>query len=413
MAHIKPLKYGYVIFILLVTLLAGCVATQAEAEDTSVLNASGFIEGEDISIASEIGGHIITISAERGDEVNAGDLLVQLDDVVFQSTRTEAEATLATALANLALVKAGTRPAEIAAARAALTFATVQRDGADKAVLDAQDIISQPLTLNAEINGARAQMNVFKQAIEMAKADLAAVQLKRDVYADRGGDVKRVWDLQVLASEAALTQAQAELDGVRAYLGTLIAIREEPLVLIEALHQAENAARLAVLHVAAAEAQVATLEAGPTKEAVAVAEAQVRLAEKALDLIDVQIAQLSLIAPMDGIVSNRTAKVGETAVPGEPLLTLTNIEDVNLVLYIPAHRIGEVQIGQKAEVSVDSFPVQTFTGTVVDIANQAEFTPRNVQTQEERVNLVFTVKVRISNSEHLLKPGMPADAVLK
>ncbi|MFN2285496.1 MAG: HlyD family secretion protein, partial [Anaerolineae bacterium] len=140
---------------------------------------------------------------------------------------------------------------------------------------------------------------------------------------------------------------------------------------------------------------------------------QVRQAETALQLIDVQIAQLTLTAPLSGLVSNRTAQVGETALAGEPLLTLADVDEVKLVLYIPENRIGEVRIGQEASVSVDSFPEREFTGYVVDIANQAEFTPRNVQTQEERVNLVFAVKIRIPNPEHLLKPGMPADAVLR
>ena len=413
MTRIKSLKYGSMIFTLLAMLLAGCTATATQAEVASALSASGFIEGEDVTIASEVNGRIIAISAERGDEVDAGAVLVRLDTTTLQSQRTEAEAALATARANLAHVQAGTRLSEITAARAAVAAATAQRDGAESAVLDAQDVISQPLALNAEIDGARAQVSLFEQAVEMAKSDLAATQLKHDVYVGQGSDVARAWDLQLQASQAAQTQAQAQLNGARAYLGALIAIREEPLVLIATLHQAESAARLAALQVTAAEAQVSMLEAGPTAEEVAVAAAQVRQAETALQLIDVQIAQLTLTAPMNGLVSNRTAQVGETALAGEPLLTLADIDEVKLVLYIPENRIGEVQIGQEAAVSVDSFPGQEFTGYVVDIANQAEFTPRNVQTQEERVNLVFAVKLRVPNPEHLLKPGMPADAILR
>jgi HlyD family secretion protein len=411
MIQVKQRKFGYVILMLLAVLLVGCSVSRAEV--VPALSASGFIEGEDVTIASEIGGRIVAILAERGDEIGAGDVLVRFDDTTFQSQRAEAEAALATACANLVLAQTGTRPSEIAAARAAVTAAIAQRDGAERAVLDAQDVISQPLALNAEIDGARAQVSLFEQYVEMAKADLAATQLKHDLYVGQGGDVARAWNLQLQASQAAQTQAQAQLDGARAYLGALLAIRKEPLVLTATLHQAESAARLAALQVTAAEAQVDTLEAGPTAEAVVVAEAQVRQAETALQLIDVQIAQLTLTAPMNGLVSNRTAQVGETALAGEPLLTLADIDEVKLVLYIPENRIGEVRIGQEAAVSVDSFPDREFTGYVVDIANQAEFTPRNVQTQEERVNLVFAVKIRIPNPEHLLKPGMPADAILR
>jgi HlyD family secretion protein len=81
-------------------------------------------------------------------------------------------------------------------------------------------------------------------------------------------------------------------------------------------------------------------------------------------------------------------------------------------VYVPESRLGQVEIGQEVAVSVDSFPERTFTGAVVAIADEAEFTPRNVQTQEERVNMVFAVDVRIPNPDHALKPGLPADAVI-
>jgi multidrug resistance efflux pump len=92
---------------------------------------------------------------------------------------------------------------------------------------------------------------------------------------------------------------------------------------------------------------------------------------------------------------------------------LANLDEVTLVIYIPENRIGQIQIGQPVEVSVDSFPGEVFTGRVATIAGEAEFTPRNVQTQEERVNLVFAVKVVIPNPDYALKPGMPADVVIQ
>jgi len=93
-------------------------------------------------------------------------------------------------------------------------------------------------------------------------------------------------------------------------------------------------------------------------------------------------------------------------------LTIANLDEVTLVIYIPENRIGQVRLGQEAQVQVDSFPERVFVGHVSSIAGEAEFTPRNVQTQEERVNLVFAVKVRIPNPDYALKPGMPADATI-
>jgi multidrug resistance efflux pump len=115
---------------------------------------------------------------------------------------------------------------------------------------------------------------------------------------------------------------------------------------------------------------------------------------------------------MSGTVSSRSAQVGETATAGAPLLTITNLDEVTLVIYIPENRIGQVQVGQEVEVKVDSFPERVFMGQVASIAGEAEFTPRNVQTKEERVNLVFAVDISLPNPDHALKPGMPADATL-
>jgi HlyD family secretion protein len=116
---------------------------------------------------------------------------------------------------------------------------------------------------------------------------------------------------------------------------------------------------------------------------------------------------------MDGIVTSRSGQAGETATAGSPLLTIANLEEVTLVVYIPENRIGQVRLDQEVEVQVDSFPGRVFIGRVASIAGEAEFTPRNVQTQEERVNLVFAVKVRIPNADQALKSGMPADATLR
>jgi multidrug resistance efflux pump len=139
----------------------------------------------------------------------------------------------------------------------------------------------------------------------------------------------------------------------------------------------------------------------------------VQQAQAALRIIDAQIAQLTLIAPMDGLVNDRVAQVGETVTPGRPLLTIANLDEVKLVIYVPQDRIGQIQVGQPVSVTVDSFPDLVFEGRVSGIAGEAEFTPGNVQTEEERVNLVFAVDVAIPNPDRALKLGMPADAVIR
>ena len=120
----------------------------------------------------------------------------------------------------------------------------------------------------------------------------------------------------------------------------------------------------------------------------------------------------TIVAPIGGTVLQRSIHRGELAAPGATMLTLGNLDDVTLTVYVPEDKLGQVHIDQSVEVRVDSFPERRFTGTVVAIAHEAEFTPRNVQTQEERVNMVFAVDVSIPNPDHALKPGVPADAVI-
>ena len=396
-------------YLMLAIFLTSCSSDTADGP----IVASGFIEGEKVVIASETSGRIAGMLVDRGDAVQAGDVLVHLDDALLQSRRLEAEAGLAVARANLARVLAGARPEEIAAAGAVLAQAEAGRDGAAQAVIDARDAISNPLSLNAEVDAARTQVRLAEQNIEMAKADLAEMELKHHVYAEQGGDVERTWDLQLQAAQAVLAQAQAKLEGNQRYLSALWAIRTDPLVLEAQLHGAETQHRLAEAQVAAMQAALEELEAGPTEEQIAMAKAQVRQAEAAVRLVDAQVAQLTLTAPMEGIVTSRSSQTGETATAGAPLLTIANLDKVTLVIYIPENRVGQVRLGQEVDVQVDSFPERVFAGEIASIAGEAEFTPRNVQTQEERVNLVFAVKVHVPNPNHALKPGMPADATIK
>ena len=397
------------LFLLLVVLLTGCGADETDGD----IVVSGFIEGEEVVVAAETSGRIAEMLVDRGDDVQSGDVLMHLDDAVLQSQRLEAEAGLAATRANLARVLAGARPEEVAAAQAALVQAEAGRDGASQAVINARDAISSPLSLDVEIDGAWTEVGLAEQSVEMAEAELAEVELKRSVYDEQGGDVERTWDLQVQAARSALAQAQAELAGAQRYFSALRAMRANPLTLEAQLHGVETEHQLAEAQVAAAQAALDELEAGPTAEEVAMAEAQVRQAEAAVRLVDAHIAQLTLNAPMDGIVTSRSGQTGETATAGSPLLTIANLDEVTLVVYIPENRIGQVRLDQEVEVQVDSFPGRVFIGHVASIAGEAEFTPRNVQTQEERVNLVFAVKVRIPNADQALKPGMPADATLR
>jgi HlyD family secretion protein len=139
------------------------------------------------------------------------------------------------------------------------------------------------------------------------------------------------------------------------------------------------------------------------------AQAQVEAAQAALDIIDVQIGKLTILSPLGGVVMSRAVQPGEITLPNATLLVLGLEDDKTITVYIPENRYGEVKLGDNAQVKVDSFPNQTFEATVTYIADQAEFTPRNVQTAEGRSTTVYAVKLAVQDPQGLLKPGMPAD----
>ncbi len=167
----------------------------------------------------------------------------------------------------------------------------------------------------------------------------------------------------------------------------------------------------------AADANLTNLKNGARPEQIAAAQAQAQAAQAqaeaaqaAINLIDVQIGKLAVTAPTGGVVLSQPLNVGEMAGPGATVVEIGDLDQVTLTVYIPENQYGNVKLGQKVTITVDSFPGKSFEGTVDYISDQAEFTPRNVQTVESRSTTVYAVKIRIPNADHSLKPGMPADA---
>lgn len=139
---------------------------------------------------------------------------------------------------------------------------------------------------------------------------------------------------------------------------------------------------------------------------------QIRQAEAAADLVKTQIDKATVAAPIAGTVLRRDVELGETALPGSPLFTLADLARPWVRVYIPETDLGRVKIGQSVKVYSDSYPGKVYAGAVTTISGEAEFTPKNVQTKEERVRLVYAVKVALENPDGELKIGMPVDADL-
>jgi HlyD family secretion protein len=376
---------------------------------------SGSIEAKIIDITSDTGGRIVAVYADEGDEVHQGDRLVQLDTSLLQAQLNQLDAALASARANLAEVSAPPRPEEVAAAEAELHQAQANQDGAYTVWQQAQSIVSNPLELTAQVDTTRGQVAILQKDVEAAQATLKEAVIQRDEAARNQSNDEAITLSQVAAKKAESAQgnlaaAEAELAGTQRQLELLMAIQKNPLDLITRANAAKEAHEQAKAAVQVAETKLALVKAGPMAEEVAIAQARVQQAEAAMARAQVQLDKMSLAAPHDGIITDRSANPGELAAPGATLMNLGNLDRVTLTVYVPETQIGRVRVGQTAQVSVDAYPGETFEGTVTFIALQAEFTPKNVQTKEERVNQVFAVKISLDNPNHRLKPGMPADA---
>jgi HlyD family secretion protein len=390
---------------------------QTAPQQVQSLVASGSIEGEEVTVVSEFGGQIVNVAAQEGDQVEAGAVLIELDATLLQAQMAQAQASVGAAQANLENVQAGTHPAEILAAEAMLLQAQAQRDAAQRAWQDAKAIIANPQDIDAQIVQAKSAVDVVEASIGQAQADLADAQVQRDQYKGRGSMQEKslyvVYDYQVTAAQAALDAAKANKAGAEQNLQALEALRRNPLALVSQVHAAEGQYQAAEAGVHVAETNLAELQAGPSSEELAVAQALVGQAQAAVSGLQAQIDKMTLRSPIAGIVTSESAHEGEAATAGATLLTVANLDEVKLTIYVPEDQLNLVYLGQQVDVQVDSFPGRVFTGTVSYISQQAEFTPKNVQTEKERVNMVFAVRIRLANPGHLLKPGMPADAYLQ
>jgi multidrug resistance efflux pump len=143
------------------------------------------------------------------------------------------------------------------------------------------------------------------------------------------------------------------------------------------------------------------------------AEKSVQQAQANLDLLDAQLAKLVIYAPLDGVVLTRNVEPGEFVQPGAVALAMADLNNITITVYVPEDRYGQITLWQQAQVTVDSFPGETFTAEVIHIADQAEFTPRNVQTVEGRSSTVYAIKLKVTDNDGKLKIGMPADVVFK
>lgn len=360
---------------------------------STALTASGTVETTEINIAPEVPGKILEVNVQEGDVVKPGDVLIHLDDSVLKIQRTIAAANLETA--RIALQQL-TTPAALAVAQ--------QTVAQDQQTLDnAQSSLNNELyySTNADsIQNAQANMT-------LANNNLSNVQkIYNNITGDPNTDAPKAAAYQRL-----YTAQQAYNNAVSNYNWWVGKPNQEQINL--------KTAQLALAKAKLAEDQtlVGVLTGDPIPDdatgagIVQLRQAKINLqvAQANVDLLDTQIGKMTIHAPVEGVVMTRNAEPGSVVNAGADLLTLGRLDELTITVYVPEDRIGEVMLGEKTSVSVDSFPGEVFKATASYISDQAEFTPRNVETVSGRKNTVFAVKLTLNDTSGKLKPGMPAD----
>ena len=326
-----------------------------------------------------------------------------------------------------------------------LTAAQAEVDVAQKALTDAQAKLTavQGQVSSADFVKAEADLALAQARFTVADNlntrvknsqtidDLTKRQLylmmKNNINVSRGRDPNWAVPLnidqelrdaaQTIYDDAktALDDAQSAYDDALTTKGAndVLKARADVSIAQELYYTAQDYVRILQTGVNSSSVTAAQKVLEQAQSAAAQAKIAINQAQANLDLVDAQIAKTIITAPVDGVVLTRAAEPGSVGNAGGVMLTLGRLDELTITVYVPEDRVGEVSLGQVADVTVDSFPGVTFKATVTYIADQAEFTPRNVQTVEGRKNTVFAVKLKLDNASGKLKPGMPADVTFE
>jgi HlyD family secretion protein len=407
------------------------------------LKASGSIEATIVNVSPEMAGKVIEVLVEEGGAVKAGDPLLRLDDSLLAAQQAVAAAQVNSA--NAAVVTA----------EAALASAQNQYDLALQSALTAEQAsqardwrfsapneFNQPawyFTQSEQLDSAQAEVDAAQVALDEAIGELQQVtaSLESGVFLDAekrlsharaaflvADEVKINADyaaegggLQAAADDAynvALDEIRAAQNEYNAQLSTQSArevLEARGKVVVAQQRYDAAQARLSVLKTGFYSPAVVSAQYGleQAKAAAEQAHLAVSQAQANLSLLEAQLAKLTIYAPAEGTLLTRNVEPGEFVQPGATALTLADLSNLIITVYVPEDRYGQISLGQQAQVTVDSFPGMTFQGEVIHMADQAEFTPRNVQTVEGRSSTVYAIKLQVADTEGKLKIGMPAD----
>jgi len=322
---------------------------------------------------------IASVLAREGDRVSRGKVLAELDTSRLQPRAAQAEAQVAAQRQIVERLRAGSRPQEIAQAKAQLA--------AQQQVVDRLHNGTRP----EEIEQARAN-------VESAKAEVVKTRKNYDRL------------LALSQRPTAGVVSQEDLDAAKAAYDVALAqrsVNEKALDLAVAGPRKEEIAEAEAILEARQQAYDLVV-AGARQEEIAEAEARLRAAESEHELLQQQLQDAQLVAPVDSVVRTRLLEPGEMASPQRPVFSLAVLDPKWVRAYVSEPDLGNVRPGMAASVSVDSFPNKRFEGWIGFLSPVAEFTPKTVQTEELRTSLVYEVRVFVKDPDDELRLGMPA-----
>jgi len=362
---------------ILIASLLTYLAIRGRSSKQSLVRVSGNVEVTEAEVSFKIPGRVEARLVDEGEIVQAGQTVARLDSADLGEELALRKAEGAAARAALAELLAGSRSEEIAEAQAAV--------GQAQARLDEMLAGSR----SQEIAAARAAVERAKAETERARADAEryAGLYKKEIVSAQQDDAART------AYETARARQREA---------------EEQLKLVEEGPRQEQIAQ-ARAALAQARERFVLVKKGPRRETIDQGRARLDQAKQALALAETRLGYATVGSPLSGVVLSKNVEPGEYVAAGTPIVTVGDLQNVWVRAYINETDLGRVKVGQRVHVSTDTYPGKRYEGRVSFIASQAEFTPKNVQTEKERVKLVYRVKIDIRNPNMELKPGMPAD----
>jgi len=362
--------------------VAGWLVWRPEPRGTGILDANGRIEGDRAAVGAKVGGKIVRLAVREGERLDAGQLVAELASDQVRALLEQAEHVLHTAREQLVEAQARAAWAERQVESAEIAIALAERES------------------RARIGEAEAALGVARARLRRAEADLERAAKDHARY-------RELFQKELIAAQQLdQVKAQDEVAGA-----SVDAARKQVAQAEESLEVA-RASRVAV-ELRRKEAQTAAERLKEARAAAATAQAQVQSAEAGRMLARANLDDTRVLAPFAGIVLRKLVEPGEVLAAGTPLVTLVDPSRLYAKVYVAERDLGKVKVGDPTQVYTDAFPKRPFEATVSEVSQQAEFTPRDIHMQDERVKLVFAVKLAIKNPEGILKPGMPVDALIR